>query len=112
LKTRDSATDTSFAILTHISDEITELPKIDTEINPKISDVTSISETSKDIFSAQEIKNMIPHLAQQENNISFLIKSNSQILIGGIGTISIVASILMPSLSAYIFFTLLIIAVI
>ncbi|CAG8530885.1 7684_t:CDS:1 [Paraglomus brasilianum] len=40
----------------HTNDEITELPKIDAEINPKISDVTSISETSKDIFPAQEIE--------------------------------------------------------
>jgi hypothetical protein len=103
--------DTSSAIPTHTNDEITELPKIDTEINPKISDVTSISETSKDIFPAQEIKNMTPYLAQPENNMSSLIESHSQIPIGGIGAIPVVASSLMSPLSAYIFLTLLIIAV-
>src|SRR6185312_12195264 len=47
-----------------------------------------------------------------ENNMSSLIESNSQIPIGGIGSIPIVASTLMSPLSAYIFLTLLIIAVV
>ena len=95
-------------IPTHTNDEITELPKIDAEINPKISDVTSISETNKDIFPDQEIKNITPHLSQQGGIISSLIESHSQIPIRGIGAIPVVASSLMSPLSAYIFLTLLI----
>ena len=66
-------------------------------------------------------QNVMPHLAQPENNTSLLIESNSQIkhslealplLIGGIGTIPVVSSTLISPLLAYIFLTLLIIAVI
>ncbi|CAG8666425.1 8053_t:CDS:2, partial [Paraglomus brasilianum] len=80
-----------------------ELPKNDTEINPKVSDSrsenasaseTSISENSEDIIpQSQEIPNMTPYLAQRENNMSSLVESNSQIPIGGIGAILVMASI-------------------
>ncbi|CAH1768416.1 9215_t:CDS:2, partial [Entrophospora sp. SA101] len=84
-------------------------PTVDTEIIPKVSDEIDISETNNNIL--QEIPNMTPYLAQPENNVSSLIESNSQIPIGGIGTIPIVASALMSPLSAYMLLTLLIIAV-
>ncbi|CAH1771042.1 7246_t:CDS:2, partial [Entrophospora sp. SA101] len=97
---------------------ITELPKIDTEISPKINEGTSISKTNNNIL--QEIPNITPHLAQLENYASSLIESNSQMRpsleasplpIGGIGAIPVMTSTLMSPLSAYIFLVLLIIAV-
>nr|CAG8547865.1 3036_t:CDS:1 [Entrophospora candida] len=113
-----------------IDGEITELPKNDTEIDPKVSEGTSISEISKDITpqfqgskshdsenrltacSAIEIPNMTSHLAQPENNMSSLIESNSQMGPGPEALpLSAVASTLMSPLSAYIFLILLIIAV-
>ncbi|CAJ0906474.1 8525_t:CDS:2 [Entrophospora sp. SA101] len=97
------------AVMWH--DGITEPSKVDTEISSKINEETNINEISKDILLVQEIKNVTPHLAQPENNVSSLIESNSQIPIGGIGTIPIVASALMSPLSAYICLILLIIAV-
>src|SRR6185312_4177891 len=108
-------------ISTYTSDEITELPKNDIAISPKINEENNISEISEDITpQPQEIPNVTPYLAQPENNsgasakahMSSLIESNSQIPIGGIGSIPIVASTLMSPLSAYIFLTLLIIAVV
>jgi hypothetical protein len=124
---------------TYTNDKITELSKNDTEINPKINEETSISENNKDNSEASakahmldiSIKpnvsqiiseNMTPHLAQRENNsgasakahMFSLIESHSQILIGGIGgigAIPVMTSTLMSPLSAYIFLTLLIIAV-
>ena len=63
---------------------------------------------------------MTPYFAQPENHNSSLIESHSQMRpslealplpVGGIGAIPIVASTLMSPLSAYIFLTLLIIAV-
>jgi len=116
----DIATQTVIFDNCSANNEFTEPPKIDTEINPKISDETSISEINKDNMPVSSInpdihpiisENMTPHLAQRENNMSSLIESNSQIPIGGIGTIPIVASTLMSPLSAYIFLVLLIIAV-
>jgi len=106
-------------IPTHTNDEITELPKIDTEINSKISDETSICETNKDIFPTQEIKNVAPYLAQQENHTSSLIESHPGLEalhlpigeIGEIGAIPVMTSTLMSPLSAYIFLVLLIIVV-
>ncbi|CAH1768758.1 14749_t:CDS:2, partial [Entrophospora sp. SA101] len=120
-KTHGFATDTSFAISTYTNGEITELSKNDTEIIPKVSDEINISKNSNNIL--QEIPNMTPYLTQPENNISSLIESHSQILIGGIEVIEVMrpslealplpvmASTLMSPLLAYIFLTLLIIAV-
>ncbi|CAJ0892944.1 12280_t:CDS:1, partial [Entrophospora sp. SA101] len=105
-------------ISTYTNDEITELPKIDTEISPKINEGTSISKTNNNIL--QEIPNITPHLAQPENYASSLIESNSQMRpsleasplpIGGIGAIPVMTSTLMSPLSAYICLILLIIAV-
>ncbi|CAG8450923.1 5471_t:CDS:1, partial [Paraglomus brasilianum] len=78
-----------------IDGEITELPKNDTEINPKVSDETSISEISAK-----------PHM-------SSLIKSNAQMR-PSLEALPLpaVASTLMSPLSAYIFLALLIIAVV
>ncbi|CAG8655578.1 7282_t:CDS:1 [Paraglomus brasilianum] len=104
----------------YTNNEITKLPKDDTEILSKVSDETNISETSKDIMLDTSIKpdispiiseNMTPYLAQWENYTSSPIKSHPQISVGGIEAIPIVASTLMSPLSAYIFLTLLIIAV-
>jgi len=105
-----------------IDGEITELPKNDTEINPKVSDETSISEISEDITSQfQEIKSANPYLTQRGNNsgasakphISSLIKSNAQMR-PSLEALPLpaVASTLMSPLSAYIFLALLIIAVV
>ena len=93
-------------------------PRVDTEIIPKVSDEIDISKNNNNIL--QEIPNMTPYLAQPENNMSSLIESNSQIPIRGIGAmrpslealpLPAVANTLMSPLSAYIFLTLLIIAV-
>ncbi|CAG8642372.1 5903_t:CDS:1 [Paraglomus brasilianum] len=112
-----------------VNDEITELPKIDTEVNSEVKDRTSISEINKDDILDISIKpntsqiiseNVTPHLIQPDNNMSALIESNSQMRpspealplpIGGIGAIPVMTSTLMSPLSAYIFLTLLIIAV-
>jgi len=98
-------------------DEITELPKNDTEIISKVSDEINISKNNNNIL--QEIPNMTPYLAQPENNTSSLIESNSQMRpslealplpIKGIGAmrpspealpLPVVASSLMSPLSAY-----------
>ncbi|CAH1766933.1 10673_t:CDS:1 [Entrophospora sp. SA101] len=100
-----------------IDGEITELPKNDTKIDPEVNDEISISEINKDNMLVSSInpdippiisENMTPHLAQREINMSSLIESNSQMRPGPealpppIGAIPIVA---------YIFLTLLIIAV-
>ena len=78
-----------------IDGEIPELPKNDTEINPKVSDETSISEISAK-----------PHM-------SSLIKSNAQMRPSlEAFPLPAVASTLMSPLSAYIFLALLIIAVV
>ncbi|CAH1768907.1 7719_t:CDS:1, partial [Entrophospora sp. SA101] len=87
-----------------IDGEITELPKNDTKIDPKISDETSISEINKD------------------NMLDILIKPNAsevmpQIPIGAMRPslealpLPVMTSMLMSPLSAYIFLVLLIIAV-
>ena len=114
-----------------VNDEITELPKIDTEVNSEVKDRTSISEINKDDILDISIKpntseampqNVTPHLIQPDNNMSALIESNSQMRPGpealplpirGIGAIPVMTSTLMSPLllSAYIFLTLLIIAV-
>ncbi|RHZ88117.1 hypothetical protein Glove_26g304 [Diversispora epigaea] len=92
----------------HTDDEITPipeesvirsyapLPEVDTEIIPKVSD----DKTNKD-------RDKVP---LQNNNIPPEPKSHPQISVGGIEAIPIVASSLMSPLSAYMFFTLLIIA--
>ncbi|RIB05004.1 hypothetical protein C2G38_2220859 [Gigaspora rosea] len=113
-------------ILTYTNNEITELPKNDTEINPKVSDEIDISKTNKDNMLDTLIKpniveamsqNITPYLAQREN-ISSLIELNSQMRHSleaspfPIEAIPIVSSTLISPLSAYIFLTLLIIAVI
>ncbi|CAJ0834710.1 17452_t:CDS:2, partial [Entrophospora sp. SA101] len=104
---REKSMDRAGKINTDIPDHTDD--KIDTKIIPKVSDEIDISETNNNIL--QEIPNMTPYLTQPENNVSSLIESNSQIPIGGIGTIPIVASALMSPLSAYMLLTLLIIAV-
>ncbi|CAG8645904.1 10609_t:CDS:2, partial [Paraglomus brasilianum] len=87
-------------ISTQTNDEITEPSKVNIEISPKINEGTN--EISEDIIpKSQEIKNVTPHLVQRENNMSSLIESHSQIPIGGIGAIPVVASSLMSPLSAY-----------
>src|SRR5207245_4212716 len=99
------------------NDENTEPSRVDTEISPKINEKTNISEINKDNILDISIKsnisdtmsqNVTLHLIQPDNNMSALIKLNSQILIG---MIPIVASTLMSLLSEYIFLTLLIIAI-
>src|SRR5205085_8693435 len=92
--------------------------KIDNDIPTQ----TSISEINKDDILDISIKpnaseampqNVTPHLIQPDNNngasakahISSLIESHSQIPIGGIGAIPVIASSLMSPLSAYIFLT-------
>ncbi|RIB06601.1 hypothetical protein C2G38_2216669 [Gigaspora rosea] len=105
-----------------VNDEITELPKIDTEVNSEVKDRTSISEINKDDILDMSIKpnisqiiseNVTPHLIQPDNNISALIESNSQMRPGPEALpLPAVASTLMSSLSAYIFLALLIIAVV
>ncbi|CAG8494573.1 845_t:CDS:2 [Funneliformis mosseae] len=130
----DISTQTSTFGTCFVNDEITELPKIDTEVNSEVKDRTSISEINKDDIpiksntSEAMPQNVTPHLTQPDNNskvsakahMSSLIKSNSQMRpgpealplpIGGIGTIPIVTSTLMLPLSAYMLLTLLIIAV-
>ncbi|RIB21398.1 hypothetical protein C2G38_2176727 [Gigaspora rosea] len=107
-------------------DEITELLKNDTEVNSKGSDnKIDISKTNNNVL--QEIPIVALYLAQPENNLSSLIKSNAQMRpgpetlphpIGRIGAmrpsietppLPAVASTLMLPLSAYIFLALLII---
>ncbi|RIB11815.1 hypothetical protein C2G38_2202422 [Gigaspora rosea] len=109
--------------------EITELSKNDTKVNSKGSDdKIDISKTNNNVL--QEILIVAPYLAQPENNLSSLIKSNAQMRpgpetlplpIGGIGAmrpsietlpLPAVASTLMSPLSAYIFLALLIIVVV
>ncbi|RIB24798.1 hypothetical protein C2G38_2167554 [Gigaspora rosea] len=112
-------------ISTYTNNEITELPKNDTEINPKVSDEIDISKTNKDNMLDTLIKpniieamsqNITPHLAQREN-ISSLIELNSQMRpsleasLFPIEAIPMVSSTLISPLSAYIFLTLLIIAI-
>ena len=63
-------------ISTQTNDEITEPSKVDTEISPKINEGTNISEISEDItpqsqgskshYSAIEMPNITPYLAQPE----------------------------------------------
>ena len=81
-------------ILIYTKNKITELSKNDTETNFKVSNETSISEISED-------------------NMSSLIESNSQMRPGPEALpLPAVASTLMSPLLAYIFYTLLIIAVV
>ena len=84
-------------------------PSVDTEIIPKVSNEIDISKNNNNIL--QEMPNMTPYLAQPENNTFSLIESHSRISMGGVETIPVMASTLMSPLSAYIFLTLLIIAV-
>ncbi|RIB07598.1 hypothetical protein C2G38_2045863 [Gigaspora rosea] len=125
-------------ISVYTNDEIIELPKNDTEINPKINEETNISEINKDDILDISIKpnaseampqNVTPHLIQPDNKMSSLIESHSQMRpslealplpIGGIGAIRpnlealplpVMTSTLMTPLSAYVFLTLLIIAI-
>ncbi|CAH1770507.1 9285_t:CDS:1, partial [Entrophospora sp. SA101] len=96
--------------------------KNDTKINPKVSDSrsenasaseTSINEIRENITpQSQEIPNMVPYLAQPENNISSLIELNSQMGPGPVALpLPAVASTLMSPLSAYICLILFIIMV-
>ncbi|RIB28850.1 hypothetical protein C2G38_2156805 [Gigaspora rosea] len=95
------------------NDENTKPSKVNTEINSKISDETSISEISENIIPrSQEIPNITPYLVQPKNYNSSLIESHSQIPIGEIGAIPAMASTLMSPLSAYRLLALLIIAVV
>ncbi|RIB01392.1 hypothetical protein C2G38_2230974 [Gigaspora rosea] len=105
-----------------VNDEISELPKIDTEVNSEVKDRTSISKINKDNILDISIKpntsqiiseNVTPHLIQPDNNISALIESNSQMRpCPEALPLPAVASTLMSPLSAYIFLALLIIAVV
>ncbi|RIB07775.1 hypothetical protein C2G38_2045714 [Gigaspora rosea] len=128
-KNIDQAEKIDTIVPAYINNEITSSPKVDIENTTKISNKINISETNKDNILDISIKSDIPpntpgdmnsHLAQLENNMSLSIKSNSQMRpslealplpIGGIEKIPIVTSTLMSPLSAYIFLTLLIIAV-
>ncbi|CAJ0838899.1 16095_t:CDS:2, partial [Entrophospora sp. SA101] len=113
---------------THCSAIIGDLSKYfvrgknDTKINPKVSDSrsenasaseTSINEIRENITpQSQEIPNMVPYLAQPENNISSLIELNSQMGPGPVALpLPAVASTLMSPLSAYICLILFIIMV-
>ncbi|RIB08843.1 hypothetical protein C2G38_2210557 [Gigaspora rosea] len=88
----DQTEKTDSNILTYTNDEITKLSKNDTKANSKVSNETSISEISED-------------------NMSALIKSNSQMRPGPEALpLAAMASTLMSPLSAYIFLILLIIA--
>ncbi|CAJ0913478.1 11254_t:CDS:2 [Entrophospora sp. SA101] len=123
-KNMDQAGKIDTIIPDYTDDESTPIPKsprVNTEIIPKVSDETNISETNKPImFQIQEIKNVTPYLAQPENYIPSLIKPHPQISVGGIEAIrpslealplSAGASTLMSPLSAYICLILFIITV-
>ncbi|CAH1769099.1 7836_t:CDS:1, partial [Entrophospora sp. SA101] len=90
-KNMDQAGKIDTIIPNYTDDESTPIPKsprVNTEITPKVSDETNISETNKPImFQNQEIKNLTPYLAQPENYILSPIKPHPQISVGGIEAI-------------------------
>ena len=91
-------------ISTYTNDEITELPKIDTEINPKVGDEISISETNKDNMLDISIK---PNVSEVMPQIPIgAMRPSLEAL-----SLPVMTSTLMSPLLAYIFLILLIIAV-